>query len=111
MPKLHLLKLCVGADTVEDLLDWQAARRAEAPDRALAHVTRMWPKREAELLDGGSLYWVFKGLILARQPLLGLAPREGADGIRRCALLSPGCGRNARRSCWTAARSTGCSRA
>jgi hypothetical protein len=87
MPKLHLLKLCVGADTVEDLLDWQAARRAEAPDRPLAHVTRMWPKREAELIDGGSLYWVFKGLILARQPLLGLAPREGADGIRRCALL------------------------
>lgn len=87
MPKLHLLKLCVGADTVGDLLDWQAARRAEAPGRPLAHVTRMWPRREAELLDGGSLYWVFKGLILARQRLIGLAPREGADGLRRCALL------------------------
>ena len=83
MPQLHLLKLCVGADTVEDLLDWQAARRAEAPGRPLAHVTRMWPRREAELLDGGSLYWVFKGLVLARQPILGMEPREGADGVRR----------------------------
>lgn len=51
-----------------------------------AHVTRMWPKREAELLAGGSLYWVFKGLILARQRILALTPREGADGIRRCAI-------------------------
>ncbi len=87
MPQLHLLKLCVGADTVEDLLDWQAARRDEAPGRPLAHVTRMWPRREAELLDGGSLYWVFKGMVLARQPILGLEPREGVDGVRRCALL------------------------
>lgn len=88
---LHLIKLCVGAEAVEDLIEWQAARMAE--DRAAGrapqpvHVTRMWPKREAELLSGGSLYWVFKGLVLARQALVGLAPREGADGIRRCAIL------------------------
>ena len=50
------------------------------------HVTRMWPRREAELLDGGSLYWVFKGLVLARQRILGLEPRRGADGIERCAI-------------------------
>lgn len=87
MPQLHLIKLCVGADTVDDLLDWQAQRLAEAPGRPLAHVTRMWPRREAELLDGGSLYWVFKGAVLARQRLLGLEPREGADGARRCALV------------------------
>lgn len=87
MPRLHLLKLCVGADTVDDLVEWQAGRLAEAPGRPLAHVTRMRPTREAELLDGGSLYWVFKGLVLARQRLIGLDPRDGADGIRRCALL------------------------
>lgn len=81
---LNLMKLCVGCDDPAELEAWQLQRYRGGPAR---HVTRMWPKREAELLDGGSLYWVFKGLILARQPLLGLAPREGADGIRRCALL------------------------
>src|SRR5690606_5532447 len=65
---VHLLKLCVGADCVEDLVEWQAKRmeqaRAEGKPPLPVHVTRMWPKREAELLDGGSLYWVFKGLVL-----------------------------------------------
>src|SRR5690606_36891822 len=50
------------------------------------HVTRMWPKREAELLAGGSLYWVFRGLILARQRIAGLDRHQGADGIARCAI-------------------------
>jgi hypothetical protein len=90
MAALHLLKLCVGADGVEDLVGWQAERIAEArsagQDARPTHVTRMWPRREAELLDGGSLYWVFKGLVLARQRILGLEPRRGADGIERCAI-------------------------
>lgn len=87
---VHLLKLCVGADCVEDLVEWQAKRmeqaRAEGKPPLPVHVTRMWPKREAELLDVGSLYWVFKGLVLARQRILGLAARTGEDGIRRCAI-------------------------
>jgi hypothetical protein len=47
----------------------------------------MWPKRQDEVLDGGSLYWVIKGVILARQRILALEPRRGADGIERCALV------------------------
>jgi hypothetical protein len=47
----------------------------------------MWPKREAEVLAGGSLYWVIKGVILARQRIVGLEKVEGADGILRCALV------------------------
>ena len=87
---LHLLKLCVGCDSVDDLAEWQAARLAEAraagtPPFAF-HVTRMWPRREAELVDGGSLYWVIRGRVLVRQPILGLDPRAGADGIPRCAI-------------------------
>ena len=57
---LHLIKLCVGAECVDDLIQWQKKRTS---DRAAAgldprprHVTRMWPKRAEELLDGGSLY-------------------------------------------------------
>ena len=86
---LHLIKLCVGAETVEDLTSWQdevMARNAAAGRPALpTHVTRMWPKRADELLAGGSLYWVFKGLVLCRQRILSLDPRQGEDGIQRCA--------------------------
>ena len=81
---LNLMKLCVGAEGPEDLLSWQQQRHGDGP---AIHVTRMWPKREAELLDGGSLYWVFKGVMLARQRLLRLDERIGDDGIRRCALV------------------------
>lgn len=84
---LHLIKLCVGADGVEDLLAWQQARFGSANAE---HVTRMWPKRADEILAGGSLYWVFKGAVLARQRIVGLQERRGADGIGRCALqLAP----------------------
>ncbi len=84
---LNILKLCVGADTVEDLTAWHAAHRDIWPAGTTAHVTRMWPKREAEVLDGGSLYWVIKGVIQARQRVLRLEERQGADGILRCAMV------------------------
>lgn len=84
---INLVKLCVGAERVEDLTDWQARRMAETGARTPVHVTRMWPRRAAELLAGGSLYWVFKGVILARQRILGLEERVGADGITRCAIV------------------------
>lgn len=87
MAKLHLIKLCVGAETVEDLLDWQRNPRAKGPDGLPRHITRMWPKRAEELLDGGSLYWVFKGAILARQRILRLDEVTGGDGISRCAIV------------------------
>ncbi|MDV7141998.1 DUF1489 domain-containing protein [Tropicimonas sp. TH_r6] len=84
---INLLKLCVGAERVEDLIGWQEMTRTRWPDELPRHITRMWPKREAELVDGGSLYWVFKGQILARQRLLRLEEVQGDDGIRRCALV------------------------
>lgn len=87
---LHLLKLCVGAESVADLADWQAARSAERRaaglDPSPSHVTRMWPKRAEAVLAGGSLYWVIKGLVLVRQRILALERVTGADGIARCAL-------------------------
>lgn len=85
---LHLIKLCVGADSLADLKEWIAERMAEAKRRRAplrhAHVTRMTPKRTQEILDGGSLYWVIKGLISARQEILGLEPFVDAEGIGRC---------------------------
>ena len=86
-PTLHLVKLCVGAETVDDLLAWQAKPAARGPDGMRRHVTRMWPKRGRELLENGSLYWVFKGQILCRQRILRLDEVIGADGIRRCGIV------------------------
>lgn len=83
----NLVKLCVGADSVEDLAEWQAVHAPLQPGGRPRHVTRMWPKREAEVLGGGSLYWVIRGVILARQRIVALEPVEGEDGIRRCALV------------------------
>ncbi|WP_074966306.1 DUF1489 family protein [Paracoccus aminovorans] len=81
---LHLMKLCVGCDDPTELATWQQHRFQGSPAR---HVTRMWPKRQTELLDGGSIYWVFKGVMQARQRILHLDEVEGEDGIRRCALI------------------------
>ena len=83
---VNILKLCVGADSVEDLLQWQHDHRHLWPEGRTEHVTRMWPKREAEV-TGGSLYWVVKGSILCRQRILALEPRDWGDGINRCALV------------------------
>lgn len=84
---LNLVKLCVGADSVQDLADWQASARSRGPDGLPRHVTRMWPRREAELLDGGSLYWVIKGVILVRQRIVKLDDVDRGDGIRRCGIV------------------------
>ena len=47
----------------------------------------MFPRRGDEILPGGSLYWVIRGLILCRQPIAGLEPVKGADGIERCRIV------------------------
>jgi hypothetical protein len=64
---LNLIKLCVGCDTVEELVAWHARERAGQP---WVLTTRQTPKRAAELVDGGSVYRVFKGQVLCRQPIL-----------------------------------------
>jgi hypothetical protein len=48
----------------------------------------MWPKRADEILNGGSIYWVIKGVIQCRQPIVRLDEVIGEDGIRRCAIVS-----------------------
>jgi len=84
---LNILKLCVGADSVEDLLDWQRTHPSPFTTGERRHVTRMWPKRGAEIIAGGSLYWVIKGVILCRQRIVRLDRVEGDDGISRCGLI------------------------
>lgn len=84
---VNLVKLSVGSESVDTLIDWQATRAAQSDDGLPRHVTRMWPKREAEILQGGSIYWVIKGAIQCRQHVLQLDEVFGSDGIRRCAIV------------------------
>jgi hypothetical protein len=88
---LHLLKLCVGAESIADLKDWIASRLDEMARNGEVveqrHTTRMVPTRLVELLDGGSLFWVIKGHIAARQPLIDIRPFTDSDGIGRCHLV------------------------
>lgn len=85
--QLHLIKLSVGTESVETLRDWQSTPRAQGKDGLPRHVTRMWPKREKDLLNGGSIYWVIKGFIQARQRILRLDEVDHGDGIRRCSIV------------------------
>ncbi|WP_204113295.1 DUF1489 family protein [Shimia biformata] len=88
---VNLVKLSVGSESVESLEAWQATAHERWADGIPRHVTRMWPKRGAEILNGGSIYWVIKGAIQCRQRITGLEEVIGADGIRRCAIvLEPG---------------------
>ena len=81
---LNLIKLCVGADGIENLEAW---RDQVAPgDRPMPHTTRMTPKRARELLDGGSLYWVIKRVVQARQAILELEEVTDEAGIKRCTI-------------------------
>jgi hypothetical protein len=87
---LHLIKLSVGSESVEDLADWQSERlRQMKRDRIkpeLFHRTFQMPKRRGDLLDGGSIYWVIKGIIQARQKLIDLREGSREDGTP-CTLL------------------------
>ncbi|MEY9532353.1 hypothetical protein ABIA19_002143 [Sinorhizobium fredii] len=88
---LHLIKLCVGADSVEDLREWVSRKALAAIAAGLEphsfHTTRMVPKRTDDLLGGGSLYWVIKGYVQARQPLIGIETFTDGEGIGRCNLI------------------------
>jgi hypothetical protein len=87
---VHLIKLSVGPDSLSQLVDWQTQRlkdlKRARQKPELMHITRHKPKRETEVLDGGSIYWVIKSMIVARQKLLELRPVL-RDGIPHCALI------------------------
>src|SRR5215470_10912832 len=86
---LHLIKLCVGCDSVKDLEDWIREKRRRTRGKKTEHVhrTRMVPKRADELTDGGSLFWVIRGEIACRQRIRDVRPFRDKDGVGRCALV------------------------
>ena len=87
---LHIIKLCVGCESVVELAQWQKKRlqqkRAKGQKPELIHITRMTPRRAEEILNGGSLYWVIKGQIAARQKLLAFRDVK-KNGVPHCGLV------------------------
>lgn len=79
---LHLLKLAVGIDDIEQL---RRVRTVRATERGGHWVyTRNCPRRAADVLDGGSIYWVIRGLISVRQMVTGFRVDPDASGRRYC---------------------------
>ncbi len=89
---LHMRKLSVGSESLDSLAAFQEMRRRERAARGEPafnrHVTRMWPKRADEVLaTGGSMYWIIKGVMQARQPIVDFEEVIGQDGVRRCGIV------------------------
>lgn len=87
---MHLIKLCVGVATAEELAAWRAHRRALGHGRADGcdvHTTRMMPKRAAEIVGQGSLYWVMSGVIRCRQQIVGLEADTDGEGKSCCHIV------------------------
>lgn len=85
---LHLIKLCVGIESIAHLGERQAARMQGVRDsdgvEELRHRTRQMPRRRDAVLDGGSIYWVIRGVVQVRQRILDLRAVQGSDGVPRC---------------------------
>ncbi len=81
---IHLVKLCVGADDIDDLAAWQAHLMERLPRPV--HHTRMFPKRADELLRGGSIYWVIRRAIRVRQRILAIRQVTDETGRELCEL-------------------------
>lgn len=88
---IHLQKLSVGSESIETLQDWQKIVVRRRAKRGLSahheHVTRMFPKQAEALLDGGSIYWVIKGLIQCRNEIAALEQVITRDGRKACSIL------------------------
>jgi hypothetical protein len=82
---LHLIKMAVGAETIDDMRRWQRERRAK--HGRLFHITRHKPRLEAEILAGGSIYWIIKGFVRVRQRIVGFEETSWPKRGKCCLLL------------------------
>ena len=85
----HIKKLCVGLNHIDQLRDWQSKRgfKGSGGFKIVCHLTRATPKKHNEILAGGSLYWIIKGWIIARNPIVGLEPVEDEEGRKKCSIV------------------------
>jgi hypothetical protein len=87
---VHIIKLCVGADSLQDLADWhvwqKSQRRLAGLDPRPVCDTRNTPKRATDIIGKGSLYWVIKGSIAVRQQIVDLRTITN-EGSPRCEIV------------------------
>jgi hypothetical protein len=74
---LHVTKLAVGVRDIDHLRDLQADRMRDG--LPLRHRTRNFPRRRSEVVDGGSMYWVIAGTMIARQRILDIIEDQRPD--------------------------------
>ncbi|QQR37815.1 DUF1489 domain-containing protein [Devosia oryziradicis] len=88
---MHMIKLCVGVATLQELEDYRDERAhwwdADYGEDVHVHRTRMMPKRAAEMEGVSSIYWVISGQVVCRQPILRLARFTNAEGIDYCDII------------------------
>jgi hypothetical protein len=72
------MKLAVGVRDIAHLAALQEARAIALPP--LRHRTRSFPRRAAEVLEGGSMYWVVSGAMVVRQRILDIIEDKRDDG-------------------------------
>ncbi|MAI45215.1 MAG: DUF1489 family protein [Hyphomicrobiaceae bacterium TMED74] len=88
---VHIVKLCVGVDAIDDLARWQRERlrstKRETGKGFIFYTTRMVPRRQDDVLDGGSIYWVIRGVIQVRQRITAFEEGQRADGTKVCLLI------------------------
>lgn len=82
---VHIVKLCVGAEAIDDLAAWQQRLMRTSP--VPYHHTRMMPKRAEEVLQGGSIYWVIKRAIRVRQIITDIKEVRDTEGRKMCELV------------------------
>jgi hypothetical protein len=81
---LHLTKLAVGVRDADHLRELQTSRLRERSP--LRHRTRNFPRRRTEVVDGGSIYWVIAGTMMARQRITDII-EDRRDDLTPCTSL------------------------
>ena len=88
---VHMVKMSVGTESYDHLrqiqLDRLAQARLQGGTAQLRHMTRNRPRREGDVLDNGSIFWIIKGYIRARQNIIGFGDGMGRNGRARCAII------------------------
>ena len=89
-PSINIVKLAVGVKSVEELALIQRrflSHGGAHANNGFYHSTKLMPKKHEAIVESGSLYWVIKGVICARQKIVAITKDEDSDGIKRCKIF------------------------